>query len=167
MSALARISVAVLGLALLAPAAASASVQKAVYTEDSSGVSGMDPQDGFAACLGYTGYVAERRHGEWKLTIGKSDVHVEGQVKASFRIFPASGQRGATYTGSYVEHDVGRFVPGPDGDVPSPNAMFELRGTGRGSDGSLLRFQMLGQTHIDSRTGLLRRDSYRLNCTVG
>jgi len=166
MSARLRVPVAVIAFALLVPSAAAAAVQKVIFTEDSAGVSAMDEDDGMARCLGYTGYIFEQRHGAWKVTVGRTDAHVEGEVRASFRIFPGTGQSGATYTGTYVEHDVGRFVPSEEGDVPSPNAMFQLRATARGDDGSLLRFQMLGQTHLDSRTGLVRRDRFTLRCSV-
>jgi hypothetical protein len=144
---------------------AAAAVQKMVFTEDSTGVSAMDASDGLGRCVGYTGYLFEARHGVWKVRIGKRDAHIEGVVQATFRVFPGPGQAGVSYSGSYVEHNVGRFVPG-GGDLPSPNAMFQLRATARGSDGSLLRFHMIGQTHVDLRTGNVRRDRYTLRCVV-
>jgi len=158
--------VAVAALALATPAQASASVTKQIFTENSTGVSPMDAGDGLAGCVGYSGLVYEARHGVWKLTIGKRDGHVEGVVDATFRIFPKPGQSGVVYRGTYVEHSVGRFVPGRDGDMPHPMAMYQLRGRGVGSDGSILRFHEIGQTQIDLRTGSLKRDRFSLGCTV-
>ena len=166
MSARVRLAVgSVIALTLLAAPTAGAAVQKTVFTENSKGTSPMDAGEGLAACVGYSGFVFEDRHGVWKVTIGKQDAHVEGAVHATFRIYPAKGQAGVTFTGSYVEHNVGRFVGG-NLDTPSPNAMFQLRATARGDDGSLLRFHMIGQTHLDTRTGVVRRDRYTLSCSV-
>jgi hypothetical protein len=155
-----------IAVTLLTAPAAAAAVQKAVFTEDSTGVSRMDAGDGLSSCVGYSGFVFEDRHGVRKVRVGTRDAHLEGAVHAAFRIYPAKGQSGVTFTGSYVEHDVGRFVPGDDSDTPSPNAMFQLRATARGDDGSLLRFHMIGQTHVDTRTGLVRRDRYTLSCSL-
>jgi hypothetical protein len=161
------LALAVLCLACLVSAArADAGVVKGTYTEDSVSVSPMDPQDGLAGCVGYAGLIYEQRHGAWKLRIGKQDTHVEGTVHARLRIFPRAGRPGVTYTGSYVEHDVGRVVPGPDGDLGHPMLMFQLRAQATGDDGSTFRMHMIGQQQVDLRTGQVRRDRYTMRCTV-
>src|SRR4051812_22090822 len=161
-----RLVMVVLGCALTVPASAQAGVQKLVLTENDVSVSRMDPGDGFTDCVGYRGYVREDRQGLWKVTVGKTDGHVEGTVHARIRFAPAPGTSGVVYAGTYVEHDVGRFVPGPDGDLPSPNAMFRLQGTAAGDDGSRMSFTMTGQTHLDVRTGETRRERFDLHCSV-
>ena len=162
--ALAAVCAAALVLAA-SPAAAHASVMRTTLTEDSTGVSPMDSGDGISACVGYTGLVYEARHGLWKVTVGTRDGHVEGEVHASFRIFPRPGYPGITYSGTYVEHDVGRFSV-RDFETPHPNAMFQLRARAVGTDGSVLQFHEIGQTHIDLRTGAVKRERYTLNCAV-
>ena len=153
-------------IALAVPATAHGAVDKRTFTEDSTGVTPMDAENGLAACVGYTGTVYEDRRGVWKVTVGKRDAHVEGEVHARFRIAPPPGQPGPVYEGTYVEQDVGRLLPSEDEDLPHPKLQFQLRAHAVGSDGSTLRFHNLGQVRVDLRTGEIVRDRSTLTCSV-